>query len=192
MRIPGLSLLFWVVVALALPGSAMALDYRSDFSDYASDWDLENGSAALQDNDSIVLSAAGSPHQRGRILTKSILATTAGDILNSTFILDVNEMTAPVAARALFFDSAGNFIRSAPLLGSREGGRLVVSGTALNPDNDVAGLKIRLYSNGPTGSVRFSNFQITNEALPIPEPSTALLMGLGLGALAAVRYAPRA
>ncbi|MCR9095263.1 MAG: PEP-CTERM sorting domain-containing protein [bacterium] len=192
MRTNGIIALLSLLIGLALPSSAMAVDFVSDFVDFESDWLLEDGSDALQDLDSIVLSAAEiSPRQRGRILTQSLLAATPEDIRNATYILDASDVSAPIAARAIYFDAAGDFIRSEPLFGTLEGGRIIALGTVLNPDANTAGLKIRLYSNAPTGSVRFSEFKIEEGLNPIPEPGTTLLMGLGLAGLASVRRTSR-
>ena len=191
MRIPQLLFVFLVAGLLALPSTALALEFVSDFVDFESDWLLEEGSEALQEADSIVLSAAEiSPKERGRILIKPILAATPEEIRSSTFILDASDVTAPLAARAFYYDSERNYLRSEPLFGTLEGGRIVTLGTVLNPASDVGGIRIRLYANAPTGSVRLSRFEIVEGLLPIPEPSTAFLMTLGLAGLASVRRAP--
>ena len=192
MRIPQLLFVFLVAGLLALPSTALALEFVSDFVDFESDWLLEEGSEALQEADSIVLSAAEiSPKERGRILIKPILAATPEEIRSSTFILDASDVTAPLAARAFYYDSERNYLRSEPLFGTLEGGRIVTLGTVLNPASDVGGIRIRLYANAPTGSVRLSRFEIVEGLLPIPEPSTAILMTLGLAGLASVRRTPR-
>jgi len=186
-------LLLSLAVALGLPSSAVALDFVSEFVDFESDWLLEEGSDALQDADSIVLSAAeNSPKSRGRILIRLILSATPDEIRNATYILDASEVSAPLAARAFYYDSNRNYLGSEPLFGTLDGGRIVAFGTVLNPGIDVAGVRIRLYSNAQEGSVRLSRFEIAEGLLPIPEPGTSLLMGLGLAGLASVRRTPLA
>lgn len=188
MRFPQLLSVFLFAALLALPSTALALEFVSDFVDFESDWLLEEGSDALQEADSIVLSAAAiSPKERGRILIRPILAATPEEIRSSTYILDASDVSAPLAARAFYYDAARNYLRSEPLFGTLGGGRIVALGTVLNPATDVAGIRIRLYSNAQGGSVRLSRFEIAEGLLPIPEPGTALLMTLGLAGLASVR-----
>lgn len=187
------TLILGLFLTCALPMSALALEFVSDFVDFESDWLLEEGSEVLQGPDSITLSAAEiSPRNRGRILTRPILAATPEEIRGATYILDASEVSAPLAARAFYYDVERNYLGSDPLFGTLEGGRIVAFGTVLNPGSDVAGVRIRIYSNAQEGSVQISRLQITESALPVPEPGTALLMGLGLIGLTSVRRAPRA
>lgn len=193
MRIPHLLFPFLLAGLLALPSTALALEFVSDFVDFESDWLLEEDTDALQEADSIVLSAAEiSEKERGRILIRPILAATPEEIRAATYILDASDVTAPLAARAFYYDTARNYLRSEPLFGTLEGGRIVALGTVLNPAMDTGGIRIRLYANAPEGSVRLSRFEIVDGLLPIPEPSTALLMTLGLAGLASVRRVPSA
>ena len=192
-----------VVIAIFLvsvPSLASALDFESDF--YATDWMLDSGSEATQNASSITLSAAPvsekergritlsaapvSEKERGRITLRPILATTPAEILSLVFVVEASSVTAPLAARVFYYDNNRNYLGSDPLFGTLNSGTIVAMGTVLNPMANVAGLRVRLYSNAQTGSVTFERLTISGESIPpVPEPGTALLMSLGLLGLAA-------
>ncbi len=170
------------------PSLASALEFVSNFDDFSTNWLLEDGSEVIENADSIILSAAPvSPKERGRILIRPILATTPEEIATLTFIVDAPQVSVPFAARAFYYDENRNYLGSDPLFGTLEAGRVVALGSVLNPSTDVRGLRVRLYSNAPTGSITLDRLQIAAAFLPVPEPTTTLLMGLGLAGLASVR-----
>ena len=173
---------------LAIPSLASALEFESEFDDFASNWLLESGSEADLEASSIVLRASDpSENMRGRILIRPILQTTPEEIMGLTFILDALEVSAPLAARAFYYDENRNYLGSDPLFGTLNAGRTVAFGTVLNPAANVRGLRVRLYSNAQTGSVTLDRFQISSSIPAVPEPGTALLMGLGLAGLASIK-----
>jgi hypothetical protein len=172
------------------PSLANAIEFVSDFDfeDFATEWLHEEGSDVVDNGGSIILSAAAvSPKERGRILIRPILATTPEEISTLTFIVDAPEVSAPFAARAFYYDENRNYLGSDPLFGTLEAGRVIALGSVLNPGANVRGLRVRLYSNAPTGSVTLDRLEITKSLPPVPEPSTTILMGLGLAGLASVR-----
>ena len=187
MRVSSRLLLAPIALLLSLPSVASALDFQSDFTDFSTNWLLEEGSEITQNPDSITLRAtADSPKERGRILIRPILATVPEEIRNLTFVLEASNVTAPLAARVFYYDGDRNYLGSDPLFGTLDSGTIIATGTVLNPMATVAGIRVRLYSNSPQGSVTLGRLTISNGAIPqVPEPGTALLMGLGLAGLAA-------
>jgi len=189
-HILAISVLF--LIAIISPAVGFALEYQSDFDDFENNWLLEAGSEVDIDASSIVLRASDpSERDRGRILLRPILETTPGEIANLTFIVDTLEVSAPFAARAFYYDENRNYLGSDPLFGTLSAGQTVALGSVLSPSEAVRGLRIRFYANAPTGSVTLDRLTITTAAPPVPEPTTALLMGLGLAGLAGTRREPR-
>ncbi len=173
---------------LMAASAASALEFNSDFSNFESDWLLESGSEVVQTPTSLTLSAAPvSPKQRGRILIRPILSTTPDEILDLVFTLEATQVSAPLAARVFYYDENRNYLDSDPLFGTTTAGTIVASGRVLTPHLDAAGIRVRLYSNAPTGSVTFTSFGIQTVSSPVPEPGTALLLGLGLVGLIVCR-----
>ena len=176
------------IIAFLVPSFAQALEYSSDFDDFSNDWLLESGSDVDLNASSIVLRASDtSEKMRGRILLKSILATTPEEINHLIFTIDAPDVSAPFAARAFYYDENGDFLGSDPLFGTQSAGPTIALGTVLNPSTAVRGLRVRLYSNAQTGSITLDKFTITTPIQPVPEPNGALLMCLGLAGLASVR-----
>ena len=186
MRVSTRLLLVLIALLVSLPSLASALDFQSNFTDFDTNWLLEAGSEITQNPDSITLRAAAeSPKERGRILIRPILATAPDEIRNLTFLLEASNVTAPLAARVFYYDGDRNYLGSDPLFGTLEGGTIITAGTVLNPMATVGGIRVRLYSNSQQGSVTLERLTITSGVIPqVPEPGTALMMGLGLFGLA--------
>lgn len=185
------SIMASALLVLMAPGALQALDFDSDFIDFESDWLLEEGSEAIQNASSITLMASTpSPKERGRILIRPILETTPEEILESVFTVVASAVSAPLAARVFYYDDSRNYLGSEPLFGTLVPGTIVTLGNILSPAANVAGLRLRLYSNAQEGSVTFESVTITTPSTPIPEPTTAMLMTLGLAGLASIRRHP--
>ena len=181
------------LLVLVYSAPALAIEFDSDFTDFANNWLLEAGSVMTQHADSITLAAAPvSEKERGRILIRPILATTPAEIQDLTFVLNAPDVSAPLAARAFYYDDNRNYLYSEPLFGTLQAGTIVALGTVLNPTADVRGLRVRLYSNAPTGSVTLERFRISAGSLPVPEPTSATLALLGLLGLSGAARRARA
>jgi hypothetical protein len=181
-RNPSLLVSTLITILLFLPSVGSALSFQSDFSDFNDNWNLEAGTSVTHNAGSITLRASTpSERERGRILIRPILATTHAEIANLMFVVEASAVSAPFAARVFYYDDQRNYLGSDPLFGTQQAGTIVAAGTVLNPMENVGGIRVRLYSNAQEGSVTVNHLSITT----VPEPGTALLMGLGLAGLSA-------